>query len=111
MGKWYILNQPWYIDMHDEIKNSGLGDVFKIRPMTDCHELGKFLGKIVQYKKELLTADFIETNGVVCLGKFLIKEVQIDYKSIPRLRGYSLLYNDTFGNVINHEEVELCQEN
>lgn len=91
--------------MHKDIEKHGLGDVFKIRPITSDMKLGKFLGKTVRYKKKLLTDDFLRMHGTVCLELFEIREVQVDYLGNNMLRGYHA--GCTFGRCINPEFVEI----
>ena len=91
--------------MHESIKKYGLGDVFKIRAITSNTELGKFLGKKVRYKRELLTDEFLKQHGTVCLEVFTIRETQLNYLGDEILRGYT--DGDTFGRCINPEFVEI----
>jgi hypothetical protein len=94
--------------MHDDIKNSGLGKAFGIQSRTDNLELAPFLGKLVRYKRDLLTNEFIEKNGQITIdGVFVIREVQKDYLGNPKLRGYEINNGNDFGRVIDKDEVEI----
>ena len=94
--------------MHKELSESGLGEIFKIRAMTSDLELGKFLGKKVRIKRELLSQDYIRLNGTIVINAiFLVKETQIDYRGTPCLRGYE---SDTsFGSVLYPNELEIME--
>jgi hypothetical protein len=87
-----------------EIKDSGLADVLEMKHLTADKTLAPFLGHWVRYKKELLTPEFLRRNGTVTKEKFYIAEVQKDHKGKACLRGY--FKGDTFGRVINPEDVE-----
>lgn len=92
--------------MHKEIKESGLAEMYEIRPMTTDNELAKFLGKTVKYKEELLTADFVRANGSLCREEvFEIREVQKNHAGKSVLRGY--FKGDTFGRCIDPEHIEV----
>ena len=94
--------------MHNDLDSSGLGSQLKIRAATENLELAPFLGKLVRYKRDLLTPEFIKRNGTVSeSGIFHVREVQKDYAGVACLRGYNTVINDTFGRVLNFCEVEI----
>ena len=98
----------WLVEVHHELKSSGLADMLKISPVTSNHELGKWLGKTVRYKKELIKdKDFIRLNGTIIKDNtFKIKQVQKDHIGKDMLRGYAIENNDTFGRVIDPNDIE-----
>ena len=92
--------------MHQDIKNSGLGDAFKIRPMTVNPELAPFLGRVVRHKRELLTED---SPTIKRTGEFLVRETQRDYRGEEILRGYEIHSEDTFGLPLLPNEIEVIR--
>ena len=97
-------------NIHNDLVESGIADTFKISAMTSNLELGKFLGKKVRYKKELLNdASFLRSVGEYALTEiYEVKQVQKDWKGNDVLRGYGTVnYNDTFGRCLNVEEIEM----
>jgi len=96
-------------NIHKDILESGLADQLKISAITDNLELGKFLGKKVRYKKELLNnPSFLRSVGEYALTEiYEIKQVQKDWQDNDVLRGYATVnYKDTFGRCLNVEEIE-----
>ncbi len=96
--------------IHKDLQESGLADIYNMSTITDNLELGKFLGKKVRYKKELLNNDsFLRSVGEYALTEiYEIKQVQKNYKNDDVLRGYATVnYKDTFGRCLNINEIEL----
>ena len=86
--------------MHKEIKESGLGELFKISHVTDNPKLIPFMGKKVRYKRNLLNHAFVIKYGTIAIdGIFAIKEVQKDCCGNDCLRGY--FEGDDFGRCMN----------
>ena len=99
--------------IHNDLKNSGIADLYKISYLTDNLELAKFIGKKVRYKRKLLKDDsFLKSVGTNALTEiYEVKQVQKNYKDQDVLRGYATLnYNDTFGRCLSVEEIELVEE-
>jgi hypothetical protein len=94
--------------MNTQLKESGLAATYKISSLTGNLELSKYLGKKVQYKRDLLNDDFLKKNGTLSLTAiFEIKETQLNHKGVECLRGYDMTRGDTFGRCINISEIEL----
>ena len=98
-------------NIHKDLTASGLADKFQISAITDNLELGKFLGKKVRYKKELLkNPSFLRSVGEYALTEvYEVKQVQKDWQGKDVLRGYATVnYKDTFGRCLNVEEIEVA---
>ena len=94
--------------LHEDLTSSGLSDAFKMRTVTTNLKLGKFLGKKVRYKKELLTKEFILRHGTIAKTEvFHIGMVQKDWQGNDTLRGFATSHDDDFGRCINPDDVEL----
>lgn len=99
--------------IHNDLKQSGLADLYKISNLTDNFELAKFLGKKVRYKKDLLENEsFLKSVGTNALTEiYEVKQVQKNWKDEDVLRGYATVnFNDTFGRCLEVEEIELVEE-
>ena len=93
--------------MNKYLIDSGLTSMYSISPLTTNLDLAKWLGKEVRYKRELLTPEFVQANGTICIDTiFTIKETQKNYKGTEVLRGYALPI-DTFGRCLNPNDVEI----
>jgi hypothetical protein len=99
--------------IHNDLKQSGLANLYKISNLTENLELAKFLGKKVRYKKHLLKdKSFLKSVGEYALTEiYEVKQVQKDWKDEDVLRGYATVnFNDTFGRCLGVEEIELVEE-
>tara|TARA_R100000388_G_C7132024_1_gene105908 strand:+ start:190 stop:492 length:303 start_codon:yes stop_codon:yes gene_type:complete len=97
--------------LHKDLTESGLASKFQMSTITDNLELGKFLGKKVRYKKELLeNPSFLRSVGEYALTEvYKIKQVQKDWQGKDVLRGYATVnYKDTFGRCLDVEEIEVA---
>jgi hypothetical protein len=95
--------------IHNNLKDSGLADLYKISNLTDNLELANFLGKKVRYKKELLEdKSFLGRVGTNALTEiYEVRQVQKNWKGDDVLRGYGTVnFNDTFGRCLKVEEIE-----
>ena len=97
--------------LHQDIVDSGLATKFEMSFVTTNEELSKFLGQKVRFKRSLLTKDFVKTKGILCKTEiYKVGMVQKNWRGEDRLRGFHTSYDDTFGRVLNPNEIELIKE-
>ena len=102
MNNQKYLKEAW----NHEIRESGLGAVYKISPVTSNLKLSGYLGKAVRYTESALSRP--NTFGTVHRDcTFLIKETQINFNGDDCLRGYAVEIDDTFGHCISPSDVEI----
>lgn len=98
--------------MHPLIKESGLAELYKIRPVITNYELAKFLGKTVRYKRERITPEFLRLHGTVSRDEyFVIREVQKNFEGRDVLRGYIEDGSEAgaFGRCIDPDDIEIVE--